>query len=121
METGPRRWTAREIRLLGRYNDAELSRRLRRTHNDVRFQRLSLHIPSLRPLRMKRWTRTEEKLLARFPDKELARRFGRSVASVQGHRFQLRPGICPVPLSSDRLKRNGLAMAKPLAHPGHGQ
>src|SRR5205814_1819295 len=78
MKTGPRRWTAREIKMLGRYNDAELSRRLRRTYDDVRHQRLSLHIPSLRPLHIKRWTRAEEKLLGEFPDKDLARRLGRS-------------------------------------------
>src|SRR5436309_6718125 len=79
METGPRRWTARETKMLGRYNDAELSRRLRRTYDDVRHQRLSLHIPSLQPLRIKRWTRAEEKLLGSAPDIEIARRLMRPI------------------------------------------
>src|SRR6266508_1340789 len=89
LPTPPRRWTAREIRMLGRYYDAELSRRLRRSYDDVRNQRIRLHIPSLRPLRSKRWTRAEEKLLGKFPDQELARRFGRSRESVQQHRIAL--------------------------------
>src|SRR5215470_10404455 len=42
--TGPRRWTAREIRLLGTMPDNELARRLRRTSSDVRRQRGSLKI-----------------------------------------------------------------------------
>src|SRR5438105_13578036 len=50
-ETGPRRWTAREILLLGKMNDKEVSRRLRRGYDDVRKQRIILHIPALRPLR----------------------------------------------------------------------
>src|SRR6266508_3671214 len=83
------RRTGRKIRMLGRYYDAELSRRLRRSYDDVRNQRIRLHIPSLRPLRSKRWTRAEEKLLGKFPDQELARRFGRSRESVQQHRIAL--------------------------------
>ena len=35
------RWTAREIRLLGRLNDAELGRRLRRPQWAIRRQRLA--------------------------------------------------------------------------------
>jgi hypothetical protein len=38
---GPRRWTACEIRMLGKYNDAELGR-LRRSADHVRRQRLRL-------------------------------------------------------------------------------
>ena len=97
-ETGPRRWTAREIRLLGEMNDKEVSRRLRRTYEDVRKQRISFHIPALRPLRHKKWTLREEKLLGTMPDKELARSLDRSVASVKAHRIAL--GLRKYSLSS---------------------
>ena len=89
LPTGPRRWTASEIRLLGRFTDAELTRRLRRSYETVRRQRLALHIPSLRPLPWKLWTRAEEKLVGKIPDKELARRLGRSLNSVKAHRILL--------------------------------
>jgi len=85
----PRRWTAREIRLLGTMTDAELSRRLRCGYENVRRQRIALHIPSLRPTRWKRWTRREEKLLGKIPDKEAARHLGRSLQSVKQHRVLL--------------------------------
>jgi hypothetical protein len=39
--TPPRRWTAREIRLLGTMSDREISRRLRRSYESVRWQRLA--------------------------------------------------------------------------------
>jgi len=51
LPTPPRRWTAREINLLGRFNDRELARRLRRPKHQVRSQRIALHIPPLLPRR----------------------------------------------------------------------
>src|ERR1035437_1539119 len=45
LPTPPRRWTAREIRLLGTMNDAELGRCLRRRDSSVRDQRIALKIP----------------------------------------------------------------------------
>src|SRR5260370_39318735 len=44
LETGPRRWTSGEIKLLGRYTDRELARRLRRAPGAVGRQRQALGI-----------------------------------------------------------------------------
>jgi hypothetical protein len=49
LTTPPRPWTARETALLGRFNDAELGRRLRRPQWNVRRQRLTLRIAPFRP------------------------------------------------------------------------
>src|ERR1035441_6029015 len=46
LATGPRRWTARELRLLGTMNDRELGRGLWRRRLPVRRQRAPLGIPS---------------------------------------------------------------------------
>ena len=69
----PRRWTAREIKILGRYSDSEVARRLRRDINDVRQHRRRLHIPPLRPLKVRKWTRAQDKLLGTRPDREVAK------------------------------------------------
>ena len=42
LNTGPRRWTRREILLLGTMYDRELGRRLRRGNGEVRQRRLAL-------------------------------------------------------------------------------
>src|SRR5580658_3749618 len=73
LATGPRRWTAREIKLLGRYFDAELARRLQRKLSDVRHQRQSLYIPSIRPLKSQKWTPAQDKVLGTMPDREIAK------------------------------------------------
>ena len=49
LPTGPRRWTARELRLLGTMNDHELGRRLLRRSDQVHEQRVALGIPSYLP------------------------------------------------------------------------
>src|SRR5206468_1647179 len=95
LDTPPRRWTAREIRLLGRSFDAELARRLRRPVHDVRRQRVALGIPAFRSFRFKKWTRAEEKLLGTNEDKVIAVRLGRTRAAVIKHRHLL--GIPPRP------------------------
>ena len=86
LPTGPRRWTAREIKLLGRYFDAELARRLRRNINDVRQQRLLLHIPSIRPAKSRKWTPAQDKLLGTRPDREIAKRLNRKTWNVSWRR-----------------------------------
>ena len=57
LPTPARRWTAREIKLLGSRPDMEVARRLRRDRNDVRRQRIELHLPPYRPRpKFKAWT-----------------------------------------------------------------
>ena len=63
LPTGPRRWTAREIKMFGRFNDCEVARRLRRTPDQVRKQRIHSGVPPLQPLHIKEWKRADEKLL----------------------------------------------------------
>src|ERR1035437_4869698 len=77
LPTPPRRWTAREIRLLGTMNDAELGRRLRRHYYVVRKKRNAFKIPSFLPHSAHyTWTKPAIGLLGRFPDPEVARRLG---------------------------------------------
>lgn len=47
LQTGPRRWSMNEVRLLGTMNDYELGRRLRRPHHEIRRQRKAFGIPRL--------------------------------------------------------------------------
>src|SRR5438034_648902 len=81
--TAPRRWTAREIKLLGKMNDYELGRRLRRGHYEVRKQRRALKIPPFKSRsKWKYWKPSEERLLGTMPDAELAKKLGRTFISV---------------------------------------
>src|SRR5439155_18216953 len=89
LPTGPRRWTAREIKLIGTMSDAELGRRLRRLRESVRSMRRALHIRAFKPLKIKRWTLPEIRLLGVLPDREIARRLKRSVMSVRHKRRHL--------------------------------
>src|SRR2546426_11019245 len=74
LETGPRRWTAREIRLLGTKNDYELARRLRRPKHQINNQRRALKIPPFKPRpKFKYWKASEVALLGTMPDTELAK------------------------------------------------
>src|SRR5439155_25068183 len=92
LETGPRPWTMREIKLLGKMNDHELSRRLRRPKHRVRRQRQVLKIPPLKPrAKWRYWKPSETKLLGTMPDAELARQLDRTFYSIQVER--LRCGI----------------------------
>jgi hypothetical protein len=92
--TPPRRWTARETKLLGRYFDEELARRFRRPVHDVARQRIALQIPAFRPHKSKKWTRAEEKILGMAEDKVIAMRLGRTRNAVLQHRRIL--GIPPM-------------------------
>ena len=117
LETGPRRWTAREIKLLGRYFDAELARRLRRPVHHVRRQRIALHIPAFRPLKLKTWTRAEEKLLGTDEDKAIAARLGRTRTAVLQHRRIL--GIPPAADFSQCLDRQTRWLVRQTAGQGN--
>lgn len=85
---GARRpWITREIRLLGRFNDLEVARRLARTKKEVWHQRQALKIPPLKPRPpFKAWTRPEERLLGKFPDDVLAKRLGRTPTAIRNRR-----------------------------------
>ena len=90
LPTPARRWTAREIKLLGTISDAEVTRRLRRKPSDVRRQRTSLKIPAFfQQQRGGYWKRAEIKLLGSLSDKDLAFQLGRSLRAVEAKRLSL--------------------------------
>ena len=68
LNTPPRGWTAREIKLLGRYTDAELARRLRRPRWQVRNRRIEFKIPPLHPRVVRHYSPKEDRLLGTKPD-----------------------------------------------------
>ena len=83
MPSGPRRWTANEIKLLGKFSDKELTRRFGRTLGQVRSQRLAHNIPPLKPRpKFSYWKPEETRLLGTMPDAELAKKLKRSLGSV---------------------------------------
>ncbi len=94
--TPPRRWTAREIRLLGTMSDLETARRLRRSAGAVRNHRLLLKIPVFKSRALTRaWTRAEFRLLGTAIDREIARRLGCPVHVVRARRRPLQiPPVC---------------------------
>src|SRR5262245_40950488 len=85
MNTG--KWTARELKLLGRVPDSVLARRLGRTIKAVvaerEFRRVALVTPS------RRWTAREIRLLGTMPDLEVARRLRRNPSSIRYQRAAL--------------------------------
>ena len=88
-----RRWTAREIRLLGTAPDPEIALRLGRTLWAVMLRRGRLHIQNPAP-KFRWWTPAEDRLLGTMPDEELARRLNRTVQAVARERKLLRiPGF----------------------------
>src|ERR1017187_2603802 len=90
LTTGPRRWTEREIRLLGTLSDHEVGRRLRRPAWAVCSQRTALKIPPFKPRpKWRAWKPSELILLRRLPTAEAARRLKRSLRSVSRQRWRL--------------------------------
>ena len=88
--TGPRRWTARELRLLGTLPDHELGRRLRRPVWAVYEQRIALKIPPFRPRgKWRHWKPFELVLLSKLPPAEAAQRLKRSLSSIRRQRYCL--------------------------------
>lgn len=89
LATGRRRWTAREIRLLGAMNDYEVARRLRRPQHQVSHQRKALKIPPFKPrAKFRYWKPSEIKRLGTLPDTDLAAKLGRTFTSVQVERIR---------------------------------
>ncbi len=90
LPAGLRRWTANETKLLGKFSDAELARRLGRTLGQARIQRLAHKIPPLKPRpKFRYWTPGEIRLLGTMPDADLARKLERTLSSVQSQRILL--------------------------------
>lgn len=83
LPTAARRWTSREIQLLGTMSDHELARRLRRTPNAVYCQRVALNVAPRKPVPKRRrltprrsWLPEEDKLLGTTRDDYLSQRLG---------------------------------------------
>jgi hypothetical protein len=80
-------WQRWELKLLGRYTDAETARKTGRTRSSVFHKRHRLGIavmPELRP-----WTAQELSLLGNVPDREIATRTGRAYKTVHQRRRAL--------------------------------
>jgi len=87
------RWTAYELRLVGRIRDEELAKLLRRTPGAVAAKRESLDIPIFSPQRI-RWCSREIELLGKRPDGVVARMLGRTRYAVQLKRHSLKIPQC---------------------------
>jgi len=81
-------------KLLGKYADSELARRIARTVNAAHRKGQKSGVPVVLP---KAWTEEEIKLLGTKPDAEVAKLVGRSVEVVRQHRDSrnIRPVIEP--------------------------
>jgi hypothetical protein len=74
-----RRWTAKDLALLGKLTDDEIARRTGRSWNAVRQKREELGLPNPAA---GRWAAEEVALLGTLADEEVARGLGRSLRSV---------------------------------------
>jgi len=81
-----RRWTRKEIKLLGKHPDQELAKRMGRMINAVAGKRQSLNIPMLFSQR-RVWTKKDSALLGKNSDVVVAKKIGRSVEAVRSQRF----------------------------------
>ena len=104
-----RRWTGKELALLGNLPDIEISLRLGRSVMAIRVQRhkLGLKDPSTR----KPWTRADVKLLGSAPDADIARRIGRSAGAVKRRRVSL--GIAARSRTSERGRNRVFSLSSP--------
>jgi hypothetical protein len=96
MPTAARRWTAKEIQLLGTISDHELARRVRRIPNAVFCQRVALKIVPFRSppkrrrlVRDRPWLPEEDKLVGTMREDHLAQRPGGNVKAVRYRRRRL--------------------------------
>jgi hypothetical protein len=81
---GGRPWTAKELRLLGTKADEEVAKRIGRTRQAVRVQRLRAGLPRVIPPGGRReWDDAELGALARMSDVEVARHTGRTLKAVR--------------------------------------
>jgi hypothetical protein len=85
-------WTAAEDKLLGKFSDQELARRLHRSEISVQRRRLRLGI--FIPGCAAPWTVDEDAFVGTMPDKDLARKLNRTLAAVKTRRQQ--KGIAPI-------------------------
>ena len=85
----PRRWTQRELRLLGTRLDREVAGMLGRTCGNVQVKRCSLGLPSYRARHKFRWTAGKDRLLGTESDRVLAERFGCYRKEVESRRHAL--------------------------------
>jgi hypothetical protein len=77
------KWTAGELRLLGKRPDAELAHRLHRTVQAIQLQRSLRRIPRfIPPDHPGPWTPAEDALLGTAPDDQIARRLDRPKLAV---------------------------------------
>jgi hypothetical protein len=89
-----KRWTAREVKLLGTKPDRVMAEQLGRTIWSVRTRRRKLGVARYIDVdEYRRWTAEEDGLLGTRPDKEVARQLARSLQAVHTRRFVL--GIPP--------------------------
>ena len=79
----PRRWSARESRMLGRYADRELARRLGRPRKQLHDERPRLKIPPFRATTFQYWKPAEQRLVGKFRDEEVAARTGHTLPGVR--------------------------------------
>ena len=93
---GGQEWTYEEIKLLGKNQDAETARLLRRTKSSVVSKRQKLGIASFTPW-LRPWSKAELRLLGKLTDAEVARRTGHTVKAA-GYKRRLlhRPKIDPL-------------------------
>lgn len=89
--TPERVWNAGEIKLLGRWKDSEVGRRIGCPDYLVQRKRVRLGIPAWRPMpEYKLWTPAEDKLVGTMPDEKLAAQLSRTENAVKLRRRKFR-------------------------------
>ena len=76
-----RLWTKHEDRLLGRYSDEEVAKRLSRSGSSVHHRRIKLGIDLPNP-KVRRWSQADDVLLGTMRDEELAQKLNRPKMGV---------------------------------------
>jgi hypothetical protein len=102
-----RRWSQRELRLLGTRLDREVAVMLGRRCGTVQVKRGTLGIPSYRARQKFKWTPAKDRLLGTQPDKVLANRLGCSYYVAKDRRQKL--GVAAVVIRSRTPQKQHLA------------
>jgi hypothetical protein len=84
-----RPWHPEELRLLGKFTDAEVAARTGHPAGSVKAKRLHLGLPSPPRPGYRRWTPADDALLGTAMDKDIARRLGCSSNAVKTRRRHL--------------------------------
>ena len=90
-----RKWSAKDLSLLGTMTDQALADQLRRTHEGVQSMRIRRKIDAYdvrkthSSSKVKEWTKEDERMLGKISDPQLASLLGRSRTDVQQHRIAL--------------------------------